>query len=402
MSGAGQGQGDDKNSMAILWIIGAVFVVGAIVWFSFGTQLKFVFIKIRMLEVYLVWLSVKYLPSSFEAIAIMQQEVYDTLQVTRILRPEMLTLDYAEQISTIIGTYFRIPMSILLALFCYLMYGRNVKMRYRKKYNMVSLAQQESSVWPQINPVLNAKIIEKNLDEGPWAMGLSPLDFCKKYKLISIKVEQAKTVLSGDEVYNMILDEKRAERLFAAQLGRMWNGPERMPIHRRAIFAAIIARGCRDSKASKELLQQINRSAHGGKLDNLNFAGADDLWQKYINERAVQDIIKMHAYESTVIMALFLFAREDGVFATSDFLWLKVIDRSFWYVLNSSGRQTPFCENAGVHAHFLTEKALKKRLGVPMVKEAVKGLQLALNEILYVPTAEEKDEFMKQAAEAQQ
>lgn len=394
MSGAGQG--DDKNSMAILWIVGFIFVIGLILWFSFSHQFKYLFIKIRMIEMYLIWIAVKFLPSSISEIASIQDEVYRTLLVTKQITPEMLTAEYATQLSDIAGKYLRIPFTIFLAWFCYLMYGRNVKMRYRKKYDMHSLAQQESEVWPQINPILNADIVNADLDKGVWAMAQAPVEFCKHYNLISIKVEMPNNILSKGPKFIMVLNKTRADRVFAAQLGRLWSGPESLPIHKRAIFAAFIARGCRDTKAARELLLQINRSCANGKLDKLDFSGADALWKKYINDRAVTDIIKLHAYESTVFMALFLYAREDGVFATADFIWLKPFDRKFWYFLNNVGRQTAFCEAAGVHAHYLAECALQRPLGVPMVGEATKALDLALQDVIYTPEPEERDELLKQ------
>lgn len=397
MSGAGA-QGDDKNSMAILWIIGFVFIIGLIVWFAFSEQLKYLFIKIRMFEIYLVWLVVKLLPSNIPDVATIQSEVARTLLVTKKITPDVLSAEYASQLSDVIGRYLRIPVTLLLAWFCFLMYGRNVKMRYRKHYDMYSLAQQETAVWPQINPVMNAKIVDAEINKGPWAMAQSPIEFCKHYNLISISVEMPTNVLAKGPKYKMVLNKNRASRVFAAQLGRPWGGVERLPEYKRAIFAAFVARGCRDTQAARDLLAQINRSAAHGKIDKLDFSGADALWKKHIKDRKITDILSMHAYESTIFMALFLFAREDGVFATADFLWLKPFDRKFWYYLNNVGRQTAFCEAAGVHAHFLAERALHRPLGVPMVEEATKGLELALQDIIYTPTPEERDELLKQFA----
>ena len=395
MSGAG-GQGDDKNSMELLWIIFFVFFLMLILWLSFSEQFKYVFIKIRMFEMYILWCIVKFLPSSVSWIQTVQTEIFKTLEVTQKITPDMLSAEYASQLSGVVGKYIRIPIAVFLAWFCFLTYGRNVKMRYRKRYDMHSLAEQECEVWPQIKPVLKADIVSAEINKGPWAMGQSPVEFCKHYKLISIKVEEATGALSKGPKFNMILDKGRASRVFASQLGRMWSGVERLPIHKRALFAAFVARGCRNTKEARDLLLQINNSCIDGKIDNLNFTGADELWKKHVNDRAITDIIKMHAYESTVFMALLLFAREDGVLASADFIWLKPFDRKFWYFLNNVGRQTAFCEAAGVHAHFLAEMALRRPLGVPMVEEATKGLDLALQDIIYTPKPEERDELLKQ------
>lgn len=398
MSGAGQG--DDKNSMALLWIVGFVFIVGLMVWLLFSEQLKYVFIKVRMVEMYVIYSVISLLPDNFPSLLGIQEAAQRTLQVTKIMTPDQLTTDFAVQLSTEVGKYLRIPITIALAIFAVLMYGRNIKMRYRKKYTMDTLAKQESDVWPQINPVLDQNIDEADIDHGIWAMAQSPLEFCKAYKLIAISVEMPTNILSKGPVFHMVLDKSRTNRLFSAQLGRLWQGPEALPVHRRALLSAILARGCRDTQAARDLLQQINRSAQGS-IDKLDFSGVDTLWKKHINNREVNEIIKVHAYESTVFTALLLFARQDGVFATADFLWLKPLDRKFWYFLNNVGRQTAFCEAAGVHAHYLAECALRRPLSVPMVQEATKALDLALSDIIYVPTPEEKDALLQQV-EAQQ
>ncbi len=396
MSGAGGGQGDDKNSMALLWIVGFIFAIGLIIWFLFAEQLKFVYLKVRFIELILVGFFIDFLPNSVAMFHDMQADIDSALLACKALTPEQLTPDIAGRLSAVVGDYLRVPATFALAMFCYLMYGRNVKMRYRKHYSMESLAQQESAVWPQINPVLGAKIEDSDVDNGPWAMAMPPLNFCKHYNLITIRAEMPTNVLSKGPEFKMVLDKQRAQRVFAAQLGKLWQGAAALPIHRQAIFATFIARGCRDTKTAQQLLLQISRSCEGGRLDKLDFTGTEKLWKKHIDTRGIADIIKMHAYEATVFTALYLYAREDGVFSTVDFLWLKPFDRKFWYFLNNVGRQTAFCEAAGVHAHFLAEKALRRPLGVPMVNEATKALEIALQDIIYVPTPEEKDELLKQ------
>lgn len=392
---AGGGGGGSDNSMALLWIIGFVFVIGAILWLSFSEEFLYLFIKIRHAEAVFLYWCVKYLPSGIDSIKRLQDFSSNLVSVTNALTPDNLSLDYAAQLSHYIGMMLRFPASVFLIYFCYLMYGHNVKIRYKKVYNMDSLARQEASIWPQINPTLGIKINEMSISEGPWAMSMSPLEFCKKFNLINIKVEVSKEGVSRVPTFNIILNKKRASHIFASQLGRLWTTPENLPIHKRAILAALIARGCRDTKSSRELLDNINRSCAHGRIEKLDFKGADELWKKHINNIEIQEIIKHHAYESTVFMALLIFARQDGVLASADFLWLKPFDRRFWYVLNTVGRQTACCEAAGVQAHFLSEKALHRALGVPMIEEATKALSLALSDIKYNPSTQERQELLK-------
>jgi intracellular multiplication protein IcmP len=93
--------------------------------------------------------------------------------------------------------------------------------------------------------------------------------------------------------------------------------------------------------------------------------------------------VQSHAYVLTVMAAMLVGARDDGVQSSADFLWLKPVDRKLWYMLNTVGRQTPFAEVAGVYAHWLAEKEAGKRMLVPMVEEATKALEIALKEVVY-------------------
>ncbi len=126
-------------------------------------------------------------------------------------------------------------------------------------------------------------------------------------------------------------------------------------------------------------MQQLARSSKS----TLNFKGVDELLKKHYNTKAVQKIVQGHAYVLTVMAAMLKGARDDGVQASADFLWLKPMDRRLWYTLNTVGRQTPFIEVAGIFAHWRAEQEAQKRLVVPMVEEATNAVQLALKEVLY-------------------
>ena len=78
-------------------------------------------------------------------------------------------------------------------------------------------------------------------------------------------------------------------------------------------------------------------------------------------------------------------SRDDGVVPSSEFLWLKPIDRRLWYVLNCVGRQTPYSEVAGPFAHWKAERAMKRKMLVPMVDEAIRALEIAIKEVKLSP-----------------
>jgi len=106
---------------------------------------------------------------------------------------------------------------------------------------------------------------------------------------------------------------------------------------------------------------------------------------KYHNTKLVQRVVVRHAYVSTVMATMLELARTDGVLASSEFIWLKPLDRKLWYMLNTVGRLTAVPEISGAYAHWLAEKQLKRPLRVPMIDSAVKAMEAALEDIIYEP-----------------
>ena len=246
------------------------------------------------------------------------------------------------------------------------------------------LAKLESKNWPQITPVVNLDLIKTDIDTGPWAMALTPMQFCKRYKLLQeIKPVRQEGMSRKDwDKIEVVLKRGEANKLFAMQLGSLWMGVDKLPPHLKALFAAFAARINADTKPAADLLASISASS-GGKL---NFSGTEELLKKHLNTKLVQKVINEHAYVATVMASMLLACRDDGVQASADFLWLKPVDRRLWYTLNTVGRQTPFIEVAGIFAHWVAEREAGRKLMVPMIEEATNAAALALKEIVYSNT----------------
>jgi len=148
------------------------------------------------------------------------------------------------------------------------------------------------------------------------------------------------------------------------------------------LYAVFLARLEHELDVAREYLAQLAASAAKGSID---YSQTDTLIKKYGNGKAAQLCMRKHAYVYTVMASMLELARVDGVLASADFLWLKPIDRRLWYVLNTVGRQVAPSEIAGIYAHWLAEKEMNRPLNVPMVQEAVKALDLALTNMVYVP-----------------
>lgn len=395
------GQDADKNAYYILWVLALITVVAGVIWYFFDAQLKQFFIGLRLVELTAIYYFLKIIPENLpilgQEIQTLLAQISTDLELVRVLTPDGLNLDIAYDLSMNAGECLRYPIGLYLGVLSFLVVNKNIQMRLKKKYNMKTLAAQEHHNWPQIKIAVKEDILNQDLDSGPWAMAMSPIQFAKRNKLVSIELaplahSQFSKVQAPE--YKVTLDRVRAERAFSVQLGRPWQGVEAMLPHRRAIFAVFAARGGRDSKAASELVAQLCRSAADGELD---CTGADELWKKHYNQKRVESICRGHAYEFTVFISLLQFAREDGVLAAADFLWVKPIDRRLWYVINNVGRQTPNVEVGGIFSHWYYETALKRPLNAPRVDGAVLALEIALSELNYVPTEQEKAEIQQRS-----
>jgi intracellular multiplication protein IcmP len=231
--------------------------------------------------------------------------------------------------------------------------------------------------------------VKESLDKGPWAMALSPMQFAKKYRLLYEEREIGGKPMIGElrERINVGLLRSEAHQVFAMQLGSNWQSVERLPMHAKALFAVFACRANRDEGSAKTILDAAASSFSSGSID---FSHVESTLNRYKDTVLVKRVIERHGFVLTVMASMLELARQDGVLASADFLWLKLVDRPLWFMLNAVGRQTPPSEVSGPVAHWLAEKKLGRRISVPMVEEAVKALEAALKEIIYVPDQEER------------
>lgn len=371
---AGSQQQSGDNSLAPLWIIVGLFVLGWLLWSFFHTQIVAFVLAIKAWEA--------------RFIAFFLPNVSHLAVEIKHLPPEQVEFSQLLDISRDVGNYLRYPIILILVILALVIYFSHVNLQFKKIYNMKSLTEAEKKNWPQISPVIKLNLVKQDIDKGPWAMALSPMQFAKKHALLQEeKIIPTMTMASTHR--NQVTVQIRREAaypIFALQLGEYWQGFERLPPSTKALFAIFAARAGRDREGAHKLLIQIAESTTAGRLD---FSGVNALWEKHKNNKAVNQVMQSHAYVLTVMASMLVLARKDGVLASADFLWLKPTDRLLWFMLNSVGRQTVFPEVAGPFAHWNIERALGRRLLLPMVEEAVNGLDAAIKEILYIPDSEE-------------
>jgi intracellular multiplication protein IcmP len=375
-----QSQGSqDPGSSDFVWI-SIIAVVGiALAWY-FGNKYITNFIyNVRLYEIRGIQLTLQgwnmlavkvHLPS-------LQMQAHDLQALATAIQHKKLssTFEALQAVSTRVGDYMRWVIAPVLAVFAVIIYTTNIQLKLKNIFDLKRMRAAEKNDWPQIIPVLKLNLVKEDIDNGPWAMAMTPMQFCKKHKLLKEKTDD-----KGKPAVDLIPD--KAYQVFVTQLGPLWTHVTALPPHAKALFAALAACGNHDRDAAFELLNNISRSSENQKLD---FTGIDPLLAKHFNTKLVIRVLQRHAYVTTIFLSMMELARTDGVFATSEFLWLKPLDRKLWYVLNTVGRYTSVPEASGPYAHWLAEKKWGGPLRTPMMEEAVKAMEGALADILYEP-----------------
>ncbi len=364
-----QQQGGGDNSMAPVWIMVLLFITAFLVWkFAHQYIVSFVF-YLNILQAKLV--------SLFVTNPNLESNVY----LMQTIDPATVDWDQFVALTRSVGNYIRYPVIILLVIAGFFLYKSNITLKFRKTHSMKTLRSQEQHNWLAIMPIVKEDLTNEDVSKGPWAMALTPIEFARKYNLLKKDDALLDNPVPGQEMTAGIR-KGDAKRVFTLQLGPYWDGFERCPPQAYALAAVFMARMNRDRDSARTILETLDKTCTSGKPD---FGVARAVLKKYQNAENVQEIIAKHAYLLTVMASLLEGSRDDGVVPTSEFLWLKPIDRRLWYMLNSIGRQTPFAEVGGSFAHWRAEKEIGRRCLVPMIDEAIKALEIAVKEVKLTP-----------------
>lgn len=377
-----QGGGGGDNSLDFLWVI--VLVVAAVLgaWYFGRYYIASAIFTVRYYEI----MAVAYCLQAYNAVAPFlhlplpnASGLIEALGIIQQGASASMPFSPVSRVSSLVGWYLAFPIALILAVLALFVIRTGIASRFRRVFSqrMKVLLNSEKVLWKMIAPVSKLNLVDEDIDKGPWAMSIPPMTFAKKHKLLKEDRTQhpvTVTVIKG-----------AAAKVFAMQIGNYFTQVTAMPMHVQAIFAICAARANRDRKSSDKLLDQLSTSYAAGKID---YSGVKEVVVKYHNSKEVQYVLRRHGYVLTLMASMLELARADGVLAVAEFLWLKPIDRPLWYMLGSVGRQTPFVEVSGPFSHWLVEKKLNRPFRTPMISSAVKGLELAVADVLYEPEEE--------------
>lgn len=361
------GQGD--NSLAPVWITILLFLTAWIIWKTGHRPIVNLVFFINIWEAKFLNLFLNN-PSLKEQVYLMQT-----------IDPNAVEWDQLVDMTRGVGDFMRYPIVGILVISAIVLYNSNLGLKFRKAHDMKSLRAQEQFNWPAIMPIVKEDLVSQDVNKGPWAMALTPLEFARKYQLLRKDDALLDNPIPGQEMTAGIR-RGDAKRIFTMQLGPYWEGFEHLSPQASTLAAVFMARINRDREAADHILKTMDRTYVAGKLD---FSVARPTIKKYQGTELVQTAISQHAYVLTVMASLLQASRNDGVVPSAEFLWLKPTDRRLWYMLNCVGRQTPYSEVAGPFAHWRAEREMGRRCLVPMIDEAIKALEIAIKEIKLTP-----------------
>ena len=368
MAQQGQQQSGD-NSMAPVWIMAFLILFCVFVWYYGRVHIVSFVFAITLFQAKIV--------AFVMGPSVLSAEIYmmSTVDPATVEWQQLVTL------TTRVGDYVRYPWCLILVILSFTLYRSDVTLKFKRVHNMKTLRAQEQSNWPCIMPVVNQDLAKQDINVGPWAMALSPMEFARKYNLLKKEDALLEVQAAGLEM-TAGLRRAEAKRYFTLQLGPYWTGFDKCPPQAAALAAVFLARLNRDRKAAALILSELDKTSLTGKP---NYSVAYPILQKYQQCEQAQELVAKHAYLLTFMASLLKLSRDDGVVPSCEFLWLKPVDRRLWYMLNCVGRQTPFAEVAGPFAHWRAEQVLGRASKVPMIDEAIKALEIAIKEVKLTP-----------------
>lgn len=314
--------------------------------------------------------------------------------------PALLSWDTMQKVLSYTGSWIRWPFALLLGLFgvAAIFMGRVGGLV--RRFNMESLLRNNAESFPCLRPVVGRGkylLSPESYDSGLWKIARTPAQFALEHGLL---FNEAGEPFSPDQALrhglpstelpawgHARLDEAKALAVLQKQLGKWFEGYDGLSPCRRALAVAFLAYADGDKKGCVALLDAVSLSYWEEKgratcpvLEAKDFAGRlEKTWEQHKSVLREKRLLNHVAFELPWFMALLYRARRKGVLATSQFLWLRPLDRPLWYALNQCGGRAAWAEGFAPWAHYTAEEQAGRALAEPHVVPAVASLKQALS-----------------------
>jgi hypothetical protein len=316
------------------------------------------------------------------------------------LDPAALTWERMSAILSYTGKWIRWPLALcLLPLgFAAVFMGRVSNLT--RRLNMESLLHNNAESFACLHPIVGRGkylLSPESHDAGPWRIAESPLQFAVGHGLLT---DDDGAAFSPEQVLRhglghaespawgrARLDAAKTLDVLREQLGPAFGGFVTLPPLRKAPAAAFLAYAGGDKKEAAALLDALSRSYTEKDgipacpvLENGSFQKRlESVRQRHCNILSEPLLVRHTFFELPWFMALLTRARKKGVLASSQFLFLRPLDRPLWYALNQCGGRAAWAEGFAPWAHYAAEEKAGQSLPEPKLDQAVAALRNTLD-----------------------
>lgn len=318
------------------------------------------------------------------------------------LDPATLTWDKMSAILSYTGKWIRWPLAALLIILGGLAVFLSRTSRLSRNFNMEKLLANNAEVFPCLTPIVGQGkrlLSPSSYDNGPWRIARSPLQYAAENGLLlddEDKPFALSDILRNGLGYNDMpaygrarFDKEAARLLLIKQLTERdcsFSLSTLSPL-RKALAAALLAYAGGNKNDAIQILNELSlayrekNDAKGGVIGNCPILEVASFKNRVAavfakHESILQErMILIHSsFELPWFMALLNRARKKGVLATSQFLFLRPLDRGLWYALNQCGGRASWAEAVAPWAHYQSEEKAGKTLSEPQIDGAVESL----------------------------
>ena len=380
-----QGSQDD-NSLQIIIAVVSIFVTVFILFNIYHENIYTFFMHIAYSELY-PWSYV------FERAALVRQRI-------GIVSPSELTFGDIISLLNFSGRFYAMCLLPFVIIIMFKDWRTSVCDTFVRKLGRDSLLKNNVKTMACLAPIVNwrGSLLDEPYDSGPWKTPQQPIQFAVAHGLL---VDQDGNPIPADLILNednladpqspvlsgkpkAHFNREKAHEVFCRQFGPLFRGFHDMPAYLQKLALAFLLFGLDQKDKAQQLLDEMNRSlvwpsmverkkfhlgwppfknckVNVGYSMNLSLGLSQKKIDQLLETKSVQRAILPHnKYTYLVILALYRFARSKGVLPTSQFLWLRPVNRTLHYLLNNFGRRTVWIECAGPWTHFLAEDQLQK------------------------------------------
>lgn len=262
---------------------------------------------------------------------------------------------------------------------------------YNKHYSAQELAEQESKLWPQTKVVLWDNPLKEDLYNGKWAMAKRPYMFLKDNDCLIFDEVDEDEYFEKEYHKPFKLNFVKLRSVLIEQLDDAWRGYSSLNFYEKQIYCLLASKaaGKKYDNLFKEYCYNLNsmytsKGGLSGFIERYKYGlrsknNMKEIEKNILKSEILTSLEGRHHYKYTFFIGLFELCGKRGVFASSDFLWLKIKDRKLWYCLNNAGRNVAFVESAAPMCQYLAEKYINRKMVIPMISNAV----IAFDEYMY-------------------